>query len=849
MASDDDLQALDTHHDEKDWESQKENFRICYIDDGMTRKEAAEYMKEHFNFSATPRQWERKIKQWGFSKYANREERLHQIAQTGKTVYDVSRPGRRPRSHVDERGNLQPHEDRNLRRFARRELSRSRSRSRSASFTDMPRPQFKQEFSDPSANASMESPFNFNQLGLEMQRSSSNDGFHMASTQSGSGLQTFQPQIFQGHEPGAYGTSANPNNLPLSVGHSQWGQTQADGTHRFGAVGAQTNYTVFPDDPTSSQTPPVGGVPNGNQCFSVSANDPTFGFPITEPSVPSLSADFSQYVMAGTDMAMAPVMLPEDMMTEQSGFNNTIPVPLGSETLNQTGFDNNPGIQFAVVDVDSTPMLAAADAAPLHPSLGIDDLFLEPGTGNDGPLQNDVLPLVEDYTRAVQAAALGFMNRSSHDNSMAAGDLAADLVQPSRAFLANMAVILDNFAKSQQRSLQSMKDTCRNLRQKNARLMQFINSKTAQQTSFKMLVILWDPDTLLHKTVELLGSNLIPALESPERLEAILKALHHSEYRSCTKQISSVREGPNPRLLRLTSETHGLEYLQHLRDVYEEWLSAGLIDRDGHVLPECFVFPTSTRKPLRAPKDPFARAGYYAFDMSSGIMSESYRAIVASANLACEGADMLSSFDNGLPNDIDTVVALCRPPGHHCDGQRAGGYCYINNAALAVSSWRSHQPNAQIGILDIDFHHGNGTQEIFYADAKVIYVSIHGKDEFPYYTGEEDETGIDEGQNMNINLPLKVGCSIEEYLTKLEYGLKKLVEFKTEFLIVSLGFDTFHADPLGHFQIHTEDYETIARTTRQVLKTVPALVLLEGGYVIEHLGANMLSFLKGWNSA
>ncbi|KIW84709.1 hypothetical protein Z517_00097 [Fonsecaea pedrosoi CBS 271.37] len=481
MASDDDLQALDTHHDEKDWESQKENFRICYIDNGMTRKEAAEYMKEHFNFSATPRQWERKIKQWGFSKYANREERLHQIAQTGKTVYDVSRPGRRPRSHVDERGNLQPHEDRNLRRFARRELSRSRSRSRSASFTDMPRPQFKQEISDPSANASIESPFDFNHLDLEMQRSSSNDGFHMASAQAGSGLQTFQPQIFQGHEPGAYGTSANPNSLPLPVGHNQWGQTQADGTHRFGAVGAQTNYTVFPDDPTSSQIAPVGGVPNGSQRFSVSANDPSFGFPITEPSVPSLSADFSQYVMAGTDMAMAPGILPEDMMTEQSRFNNTLPVPLGSETLNQTGFDNNPGIQFAVVDVDSTPMLAAADAAPLHPSLGIDDLFLEPGTGNDGPLQNDVLPLVEDYTRAVQAAALGFMNRSSHDNSMAAGDLAADLVQPSRAFLANMAVILDNFAKSQQRSLQSMKDTCRNLRQKNARLMQFINSNNDMQ--------------------------------------------------------------------------------------------------------------------------------------------------------------------------------------------------------------------------------------------------------------------------------------------------------------------------------------------------------------------------------
>ena len=90
---------------------------------------------------------------------------------------------------------------------------------------------------------------------------------------------------------------------------------------------------------------------------------------------------------------------------------------------------------------------------------------------------------------------------------------------------------------------------------------------------------------------------------------------------------------------------------------------------------------------------------------------------------------MLSGFSN-LPNDVDTVVALCRPPGHHCDGRRAGGYCYINNAALAVSVWRSTHPDALVDILDIDFHHGNGTQEIFYADPKVLYVSIHGEDEF-----------------------------------------------------------------------------------------------------------------------
>lgn len=365
-----------------------------------------------------------------------------------------------------------------------------------------------------------------------------------------------------------------------------------------------------------------------------------------------------------------------------------------------------------------------------------------------------------------------------------------------------------------------------------------------------MLVVLFDPDTLLHKTVELLGAKLIPALESPARLEAILKALRISELPIRTIQTSSAGEDQRTaRVVKLSLETHNYGYLQHVRDVHDEWVSAGLIEKDGHVLPECFWLPNSTGKPMRPPKDAFARAGYYAFDMSSGIMSDSYRAIVASANLAVEGTDMLTGFSaDGPGSDVDTVFALCRPPGHHCDGRRAGGYCYINNAALAVSTWRASHTDARVGILDIDFHHGNGTQELFYGDPKVLYVSIHGEDEFPYYTGAEDEQGIGDGVGTNINLPLKVGSSMEDYMGRLERALQHLSKFGAGFLILSLGFDTYHSDPLGHFQIHTEDYGRIAETIKRKLEDVPTLILLEGGYVIEHLGPNVLSFLKGWKS-
>jgi acetoin utilization deacetylase AcuC-like enzyme len=227
--------------------------------------------------------------------------------------------------------------------------------------------------------------------------------------------------------------------------------------------------------------------------------------------------------------------------------------------------------------------------------------------------------------------------------------------------------------------------------------------------------------------------------------------------------------------------------------------------------------------------------------MSSGIMDKTYLSIIASANLALEAVRQLEE------SQIDEVVALCRPPGHHCNGHKAGGYCYVNNAAVAISEWRRHSPEAKIGILDVDFHHGNGTQDLFYSDPRTFYTSIHGEDEFPYYTGTEDECGEGQAIGTNLNLPLATGSSFDQYLEKLELALSALSKHEPEFLLVSLGLDTFHLDPLGNFKIDTEDYETMARIVRQRLPSVPAVILLEGGYALEHLGNNLLSFLNGWD--
>ncbi len=159
--------------------------------------------------------------------------------------------------------------------------------------------------------------------------------------------------------------------------------------------------------------------------------------------------------------------------------------------------------------------------------------------------------------------------------------------------------------------------------------------------------------------------------------------------------------------------------------------------------------------------------------------------------------------------------------------------------------------SVKVAILDLDFHHGNGTQSAFYHDPTVLYVSIHGQGEYPYYTGSTDETGDGEGKGYNLNLPLPAKSSAARYLEMVDIATRKIGGFKPSCLIVSLGFDTFYLDPLGAFDLQTEDYETIARAVRGAagVKGLPSLILLEGGYVVEKLGSNLLHFLKGWELA
>jgi acetoin utilization deacetylase AcuC-like enzyme len=371
------------------------------------------------------------------------------------------------------------------------------------------------------------------------------------------------------------------------------------------------------------------------------------------------------------------------------------------------------------------------------------------------------------------------------------------------------------------------------------------------------MLVLTDPSTLHHRTTELLGSKLIPALECPERIEAIITAVQDSSSQIRTIDFESSSESDKAVLQELIQKSHDADYLEFLGNVHAEWVERGLIESTHTILPECFPLQRMSRsdegtgKLTHPPKDIFARTGYYMYDMSAGISEGTWRSAIASANLAVQAAKYATSHHGSTPFSI---MALCRPPGHHCTTRLAGGYCYINNAVVAAYALRNFHAAAstanhlKIAILDLDFHHGNGTQDYFYKDNSVLYVSIHGLDEYPYYSGASTEVGEGEGEGFNANFPLPPGSTIDEYSKALESALARIDQFNPAYLIVSLGFDTFHLDPLGSFKIETDDYRQIANQVRShhALRNIPSMILLEGGYALDRLGTNVCTFLQGW---
>jgi acetoin utilization deacetylase AcuC-like enzyme len=241
----------------------------------------------------------------------------------------------------------------------------------------------------------------------------------------------------------------------------------------------------------------------------------------------------------------------------------------------------------------------------------------------------------------------------------------------------------------------------------------------------------------------------------------------------------------------------------------------------------------------REPTSVWGRAGWWGLDTSTPIVPGTYTAARGAVDVALTALDLVLGGES-------VAYGLCRPPGHHAARSMYAGYCFFNNAAIAAEA-AVRATGERVAILDVDFHHGNGTQQIFWRRGDVRYISIHADPDrqYPFYLGRADETGEGEGAGENLNLPLAAGTTDGDYLEALDRAVESLNEVPGSLVIVSLGLDTYGLDPIGDFALTTAVYHEIAR---RVAATGRSLVILqEGGYHRPTLGQNARAWLRGAN--
>ena len=319
--------------------------------------------------------------------------------------------------------------------------------------------------------------------------------------------------------------------------------------------------------------------------------------------------------------------------------------------------------------------------------------------------------------------------------------------------------------------------------------------------------------------LELHNGAFVPFAETVARTGSILAAIGATA--------AAIDHGEAP--LRAV---HSEAYLAFLWSAHKDWRAAG---RGGDA--SGYAWPVVRRRPLNLDRID-ARLGQYSFDASSPIAEGTWEGAYWGAQTALTGLDAVLAGER-------SAFALCRPPGHHAGADYLGGYCYLNNAAIAAQA-AVDAGRQRVAILDVDYHHGNGTQDIFYDRGDVLFVSIHAdpRMDYPYFWGHADETGEGAGAGATLNLPLPRETDFAGYLPALDAALKRIADFGPELLVVSYGADTFVDDPISHFRLVTANYANIARHVAGL--AVPTLIVMEGGYAVEMLGANVASFLSGF---
>ena len=337
--------------------------------------------------------------------------------------------------------------------------------------------------------------------------------------------------------------------------------------------------------------------------------------------------------------------------------------------------------------------------------------------------------------------------------------------------------------------------------------------------------VFWDPVQLQHDPKFFLQRGHVRAnFEVPTRAEVLLSA--------CQDMGVSIETPPVVSRSALEG-IHTPAYLDFLRDLPRDW--DAMPDHGPEAVPNIHPSPEMFANGARMPVNVIGQLGWYTADTSCPISKTTWPAALAAASCALAAADFVSAGGR-------TAYALCRPPGHHAYPARAGGHCYLNNAALAAEALRTRGA-ARVAVLDLDAHHGNGTQGIFWSRDDVLYVSVHGDPNryYPWYVGHPGERGAGAGAGWNLNLPLAKGTGDAGGLAAVAAGIGAIRRAGVDALVVSLGFDASRDEPLSFLAVSADGFARAGAAVRAL--GVPAAVVQEGGYNIDVMAGLLVRFL------
>jgi acetoin utilization deacetylase AcuC-like enzyme len=357
------------------------------------------------------------------------------------------------------------------------------------------------------------------------------------------------------------------------------------------------------------------------------------------------------------------------------------------------------------------------------------------------------------------------------------------------------------------------------------------------------MITYFNPQHKLHAPeYEFFRGERVACFESPSRADFVRAEL--------VARGHEIRE-PDVDSAAVLRQVHIARYLAFLESAWAQWVTADAGNAARQPFPS--VWPVRTLRSDVEPQNFTAKLGLYSMDNGSPMVAGTWAAAKAGADAAASAAAYVAgvagvSGESPIKSVVKAAFCATRPPGHHAGADFMGGYCFLNNAAVAAQTLRN-EGSAKVAILDVDYHHGNGTQSIFYDRADVLFVSIHGdpRTEYPFYLGHGDETGSGKGIGFNLNLPLPAGSSKAVWFAALSTACEKIKQFGADALVVSLGLDTFADDPISTFALQSNDYIELGAVLKQL--GLPTVFILEGGYAAKELGVNAGNVLDGFTDS